>query len=62
MSTVSERDELPTAHGDLGGSHWRGKAGVDVAQPAAGHLPPWRGQDSLREQAQWLAPMGTEGL
>ena len=62
VSTVSERDELPTAHGDLGGSHWRGNAGVDVAQPAAGHLPPRRGQDSLREQAQWLAPMGTEGL
>ncbi|MDE1954481.1 MAG: type VI secretion system tip protein VgrG, partial [Betaproteobacteria bacterium] len=62
VSTVSERDELPTAHGDLGGSHWRGNAGVDVAQPAAGHLPPRRGQDNLREQAQWLARRRLQAL
>ena len=62
VSSVLERDELPVAHGDLGGRHWRGHAGVDVAQPAAGHQAPQPGQQSLREQAQWLAQRRLQAL
>ncbi len=62
VSSVQERDELPVAHGDLGGSHWRGHAGVDAAQPCAGHEPPRAGQPGLREQAQWLAHRRLQAL
>ena len=50
-------DPLPTAQGALGGRRWRGHAGLDVAQPQAGHEPRRPGEPDAHQQAQDLAQL-----
>ena len=50
-------DPLPCAQATRGGRRWRGQAGLDVAQPRAGHEAPRPGEPDAWAQAQDLAQL-----